>query len=47
MITVNGGSNTQRKYAFSIASYVCNKFNITPTIEINFRRMSNDTSYGY
>jgi hypothetical protein len=47
MITINGGSNTQRKYAFSIASYVCNKFNITPTIEINFRRMSNDTSYGY
>ena len=47
MITVNGGSRNQRKYAESLAVYVCNKFNINPTIEINFRRMSKDANYGY
>ena len=47
MIIVNGGSNTQQKYAFSMASFVCQKFNISPTIEINFRRMSKDPNYGY
>lgn len=47
MITVNGGSRTQQKYAFSMASYVCQKFGIAPTIEINFRRMSKDPNYGY
>ena len=47
MITVNGGSRTQQKYAFSMASFVCQKFSITPTIEINFRRMSKDPNYGY
>jgi hypothetical protein len=47
MITVNGGSRNQRKYAFSMAQFVCQKFNISPTIEINFRRMSKDPNYGY
>ena len=42
MITVNGGTHNQRKYAFSIAVYICQKFNITPTIEINFKRMNNN-----
>jgi len=47
MITVNGGSRNQRKYAFSMAQFVCQKFNISPTIEINFRRMSKDPNFGY
>lgn len=47
MISVYGGTRNQRKYAFSMAEYVCRKFHITPTIEINFRRMSNDENYGY
>ena len=47
MITVNGGSRNQRKYAFSMAQYVCEKFNVNPTVEINFRLMSNDENYGY
>jgi hypothetical protein len=47
MITVNGGSRNQRKYAYSMAEFVCKKFNINPTIEINFRRMTNDVNYGY
>ena len=47
MITVNGGSRNQRKYAFSMAEFVCRKFNISPTIEINFKRMSKDPNYGY
>jgi hypothetical protein len=47
MITVFGGTLNQRRYAESIAVYVCQKFNISPTIEINFRRMNTDLSYGY
>ena len=47
MITVNGGTRNQRKYALSMAAYVCEKFNINPTVEINFRRMSKDENYGY
>jgi hypothetical protein len=47
MIIVNGGSRNQRKYAYSMAEFVCHKFNISPTIEINFKRMSNDPNYGY
>lgn len=47
MITVNGGTRNQRKYAASMAEFVCKKFNINPTIEINFRRMTNDSNYGY
>jgi hypothetical protein len=47
MITVNGGSRNQRKYAHSMATFVCQKFGISPSIEINFRRMTNDTNYGY
>ena len=47
MITVNGGSRNQRKYAYSMAEFVCQKFNISPSIEINFRRMSKDANYGY
>lgn len=47
MITVNGGTRNQRKFAHSITEFVCKKFNINPTIEINFRRMTNDSNYGY
>ena len=47
MITVNGGKRNQRKYALSMAAYVCKKFNVNPTVEINFRRMSKDENYGY
>lgn len=47
MITVNGGTKNQRKYAESMAMFVCQKFNINPEIEINFRRMSKDENYGY
>ena len=47
MITINGGTRNQRKYAESMALYVCRKFGMTPSIEINFRCMSNDENYGY
>lgn len=47
MITVNGGSRNQRKYAESLAVFVCQKFNLNVDIEINFRRMSKDPNYGY
>ena len=47
MITINGGSHSQRKYADSMAVFVCQKFNIAPEIEINFKRMSKDSNYGY
>jgi hypothetical protein len=47
MITVIGGTKNQRKYAESMAVFVCNKFNINPNIEISFRRMTNDSNYGY
>jgi hypothetical protein len=47
MITVIGGTKNQRKYAESMATFVCNKFNINPNIEISFRRMTNDANYGY
>lgn len=30
-----------------MAKFVCEKFGISPTIEINFRRMSRDPNYGY
>ena len=47
MITVNGGSARQQYYAFSMAHFVCEKFGINPTVEINFRNMSNDPNFGY
>jgi hypothetical protein len=47
MITINGGTPNQRKYAESMAIFVCQKFGIKPNIEINFRRMTNDSNYGY
>jgi len=47
MITVNGASKTQRKYAESMAVFVCKKFGISPEIEINFRRMTKDENFGY
>ena len=47
MITVNGGSKKQKNYAFSMAEFVCQKFDIAPNIEINFKRMSKDPNYGY
>ena len=34
MIYVEGGSKAQRRYAYSIADFVCNKFNINPDVEI-------------
>lgn len=46
MIYVQGGTKAQRKYAYSMADYVCNKFNINPDIEISFRRLTNDRSLG-
>lgn len=47
MITVSGGSQSQRRYAESMAYYICEKFDIKPFIEINFRLMSNDDTLGY
>lgn len=47
MIIINGGTPNQRKYAESMAIFVCRKFGITPNIEINFKRMTNDANYGY
>ena len=46
MIYVQGGTKAQRNYAYSIAEFVCNKFNINPDIEIYFRRLTNDRSLG-
>jgi hypothetical protein len=46
MIYVQGGTKNQRKYAYSLADYVCNKFDISPDIEIYFRRLTNDHSLG-
>ena len=46
MIYVQGGTQQQRKYAYSMAEYVCDKFNINPDIEISFRRLTNDRSLG-
>jgi hypothetical protein len=46
-ITVNGGTANQRKYAHSMAQFVCEKFGISPCIEISFKRMTNDANYGY
>ena len=47
MITINSGTKNQRKYADSMAVFVCQKFGIHPNLEINFRRLSNDSNYGY
>lgn len=47
MIIINGGTKNQRKYAHSIVRFICEKFSITPTVEINFKRMGNDTNLGY
>jgi len=46
MIYVEGGTKSQKTYAYSMADFVCNKFNIDPDIEIYFRSMSTDTSLG-
>ena len=46
MITINGGTKNQREYAYSMAQFVCNKFNICPDVEISFRRLTNDRSLG-
>jgi len=46
-ITVYGGTANQRRYAHSMAIFVCEKFGISPSIEISFRRMTNDPNYGY
>ena len=47
MIVVNGGTDSQKKYALSLAYFVCSKFGISPEIDINIKRMGADTSYGY
>lgn len=47
MITVTGGKQYQRDYVLSIAEYVCEKFDINPTVEISLRAMTNDPNYGY
>lgn len=47
MITVIGGSTNQAHYANSMAVFVCQKFQIEPTIEIKFKLMSTDINYGY
>jgi len=46
-ITINGGTANQRKYAYSMVQFVCEKFGIMPNIEISFKRMTNDLNYGY
>jgi hypothetical protein len=46
MIYVQGGTKAQKIYAYSMAEFVCNKFNINPDIEISFRRLTNDHSVG-
>lgn len=46
MIYVVGGTKQQRKYAYSMAEFVMNKFNINPDVEITFRRLTNDHSLG-
>jgi len=46
MIYVQGGTKAQRMYAYSMAEFVCNKFNIDPDVEISFRRLTNDRSIG-
>ena len=46
MIYVQGGTKQQRKYAYSIAEFVLDKFNINPDVEISFRRLTNDRSLG-
>lgn len=46
MIYVQGGTKAQKMYAYSMAEFVCNKFNINPDIEISFRRLTNDRSLG-
>lgn len=46
MIYVQGGTKAQKMYAYSIAEFVCNKFNINPDVEISFRRLTNDRSLG-
>ena len=46
-ITINGGTANQRKYAYSMVQFVCEKFGIMPNIEISFKRMTNDLNYGF
>lgn len=46
MIYVQGGTKQQRKYAYSMADYVCNKFNVSPSVEISFRRLTNEACLG-
>jgi hypothetical protein len=46
MIYVQGGTKQQRRYAYSIIEFVCNKFKINPDIEVYFRRLTNEHSLG-
>lgn len=46
MIYVQGGTKAQKMYAYSMAEFVCNKFDIDPDVEISFRRLTNDRSIG-
>lgn len=46
MIFINGGTKNQQMYASSLVVFICQKFNIQPTVEVNFRRMTNDHCSG-
>lgn len=49
-VTINGGTPNQRKYAHSMVEFCVKKMlprHKKLNIEINFRRMTNDTTYGY
>jgi len=49
MITVNGGTETQKEYVTSMVAYCLKKFlpRHRLEIEVDIRRMTNDSNYGY
>jgi hypothetical protein len=49
MITVNGGTETQKQYVASMVAYCLKKFlpRHRLDIEVDLRRMTNQSSYGY
>ena len=46
MIYVLNGTQSQKSYAYSMAAFVCNKFDINPEVEISFRSLTNEQSVG-
>jgi len=46
MLYIYGGSERQQQLAQSMAMFMCKKYNIFPTIEINFKRLSQEASVG-